>query len=65
VPPRTLVCRSYFGAVQATVNSYDACDLVLATDQMLMEGLTLDLGRRPFKFHVRCFQIWDHERRVA
>ena len=43
----------------------DACDAVLARDQLLMEGLTLDLGRRPFKFHVRCFQIWDHERRVA
>jgi hypothetical protein len=43
----------------------DACDAVVARDQLLMEGLTLDLGRRPFKFHVRCFQIWDHERRAA
>jgi hypothetical protein len=25
----------------------DACDAVLARDQLLMEGLTLDLGRRP------------------
>jgi hypothetical protein len=43
----------------------DACDTVLTKDQLLMEGLTLDLGGRPFKFHVRCFQIWDHERRAA
>jgi hypothetical protein len=43
----------------------DACDAVLAQDQMLMEGITLDLGRRPLKLHVRCFQIWDHERRAA
>jgi hypothetical protein len=43
----------------------DACDAVLAKDQLLMEGITLDLGRRPFQFHVRCFQIWDHERRAT
>jgi hypothetical protein len=43
----------------------DACDAVLARDELLMEGLTLDLGRWPFKFHVRCFQNWDHERRAA
>jgi hypothetical protein len=43
----------------------DACDTVLAHDQMLMEGITLDLGRRPFKLHVRCFQVWEHERRAT
>jgi hypothetical protein len=43
----------------------DACDTVLAKDQLLMEGATLDLGRRPLQLHVRCFQIWDHERRAA
>jgi len=40
----------------------DACDTVLAKDQLLMEGFPLDLGRRPFQMHVRCFQIWDLER---
>ena len=43
----------------------NACDTVLAMDQLLMEGITLDLGRRPLQMHVRCFQIWDHERRAA
>jgi hypothetical protein len=44
----------------------DACDTVLAHDQVLMEGVTLDLGRsRMLQFHVRCFQTWDHERRVT
>ena len=43
----------------------DACDTVLTKDQMLMEGFPLDLGRRPFQMHVRCFQIWDHERHTA
>ena len=41
----------------------DACDTVLAKDQMLMEGVTLDLGRRHMlQLHVRCFQMWEHER---
>jgi hypothetical protein len=31
----------------------------------LLMGATLDLGRRPLQMHVRCFQIWDHERRAA
>jgi hypothetical protein len=43
----------------------DACDTVLAKDQLLMEGATLDLGRRPLQMHVRCFQIWDQERRAT
>ena len=43
----------------------DACDTILVKDQVLMEGITLDLGRRPVQLHVRCFQIWDHERHVT
>ncbi|PYN83883.1 MAG: hypothetical protein DMD96_00625 [Candidatus Rokuibacteriota bacterium] len=43
----------------------DACDTILSKEQLLMEGTTLAPGRRPFQFHVRCFQIWDHERRAA
>jgi hypothetical protein len=40
----------------------DACDTVLTKEQLLMEGVTLDLGRRPLQMHVCSFQIWDHER---
>jgi len=43
----------------------DACDTVLTKDKLLVEGATLDLGRRPLQMHVRCFQIWDYERRAA
>ena len=43
----------------------DACDTILAKDQWLMEGITLHLGRRPLQLHVRCFQVWDHERHVT
>jgi hypothetical protein len=40
----------------------DACGTVLAHDQLLMEAATLGLGRSALQLHVRCFQIWDHER---
>ena len=44
----------------------NACDTVLAKDQVLMEGVTLDLGRsHMLQLHVRCFQMWEHERRAA
>jgi hypothetical protein len=37
----------------------------IGRDQLLPEGITVDLGRRPLKIHVRCFQIWEHEGRAA
>jgi hypothetical protein len=40
----------------------DACDTVLIKDELLMEAVPLDPGKRPFQMHVRCFQIWDFER---
>jgi hypothetical protein len=43
----------------------DACDTVFAKDQLLMEGVTLDRVRRPLQLHVRCLQMWDHERRAT
>jgi hypothetical protein len=43
----------------------DACDKVLGKEHLLMEGVTLDLGKRPFQMHVRCFQLWNEERRAA
>jgi len=47
------------------VETCDACGVVLERHELLMEGFTLDLGRKPFKLHVRCFHVWDHERRAA
>jgi hypothetical protein len=41
----------------------DACDTVLTKDQLLMEAVPLGLGQRTFRMHVRCFQIWDFEKR--
>jgi len=43
----------------------DACETIVSIDQLVMEGTTRAPGRRPFTFHVRCFQIWDHEKRAT
>ena len=44
----------------------DACGTVLAKDQVLMEGVTLDLGRsRILQLHAECFQMWEHESRAV
>lgn len=41
-----------------------ACDAILSVDQLVMDGTTLGSGRHAWQFHVRCFQIWDSERRA-
>jgi hypothetical protein len=41
----------------------EACDTVLTKDQLLMEAVPLGLGKRTFRMHVQCFQIWDFEKR--
>lgn len=28
-----------------------------------MEGIALEGGRKPLQLHVKCFGIWDEERR--
>jgi hypothetical protein len=39
----------------------DACDAKLEKSQLVMEGTTQN--RRHVQFHLRCFQIWEEERR--
>ena len=44
----------------------DACDTTLSKEQVLVEGS--HPGARqvgPFSSTVRCFHIWDHERRAT
>ena len=43
----------------------DAGEAIVSWEQLVMEGNTRAPGRRPFTFHVRCFQIWDSETRPA
>ena len=42
----------------------DACDEPITKQQLMMEGLASTLtNKRPIRFHVRCFEIWEAERR--
>jgi len=41
----------------------DACDTALTMNQLLMEAVPLGLSKRSVRMHVRCFKIWDFEKR--
>ena len=41
----------------------DGCDFSIDEDQLVMEGISLAGGRKPLQMHVKCFGIWDEERR--
>ena len=44
----------------------DACDTPITKQQLVMEGIASTLSdKKPIQFHVRCFHIWDAERRAA
>jgi hypothetical protein len=43
----------------------DAYEKTLSLEQLVMEGTAPAPSTKAFKFHVRCFQIWDSERRAA
>jgi hypothetical protein len=41
-----------------------ACGAVITTEQLVMEGVTKrGNGTTPIQFHVRCFALWNEERR--
>jgi len=43
-----------------------ACDEVVLTSQLLIEGLSTDTDSRAgVQFHVKCFYLWDTLRKVA
>jgi len=42
-----------------------ACDKPITTKQLMMEGFAWTLtSKKPIQFHVKCFQIWEAERRL-
>jgi len=50
----------------------DACELIIELPELVIEGISLADGHRPFEvhdrrrplqLHVRCFYLWDLERR--
>jgi hypothetical protein len=58
--PHDSVTKAWGGPSDGEVCS--VCDTVLAVNQLVMEGTTQ--GRRQLQFHVRCFEIWEDERRT-
>ena len=44
----------------------DACDTRITKEQLVMEGIaSTHTGEKSIQFHVKCFYIWDAERRRA
>jgi hypothetical protein len=43
----------------------DACDARITKEQLVMEGIAaVFTNKKPIQFHVKCFYIWDAERRA-
>src|SRR5262249_15836062 len=42
-----------------------ACDMTIGVGQLAMDGLVRNPGSRALQLHLRCFEIWTQERRVA
>jgi hypothetical protein len=44
----------------------DACDTRITKEQLAMEGIaSTHTDEKPIQFHVKCFYVWDAERRRA
>jgi hypothetical protein len=43
----------------------DACDTLITKKQLLVEAIALThTEQKPTQFHVKCFYLWDGERRA-
>jgi hypothetical protein len=49
----------------AEAETCDACETLIAGDQMVIEGISLAGGRKPLQLHTLGFSIWDEERRTC
>ena len=47
-----------------SLETCDACEASIREDQIIMEGIALEGGRKPLQMHVKCFSVWDEERRT-
>jgi len=61
--PRRRIGRVF--SSPSTGEKCDACETIVSMDQLVVRGTALAPGKRAFKFHIRCFEIWDHERYPA
>jgi len=42
----------------------DACEKIITSKELIMEGLPFEGAPSPIQLHVECFYIWDTERRI-
>jgi hypothetical protein len=56
-------CTKVFGGV-ANGETCDACSEAIAKNQLVMECIG-EHYPKTLQFHVRCFYIWDSERRTG
>jgi hypothetical protein len=42
----------------------DACEKIITSKELIMEGLPAGGARSLIQLHVECFYIWDTERRM-
>ena len=40
-----------------------ACERIVTPHEFVMEGISLAGGKIPLQLHVKCFWIWEEERR--
>jgi hypothetical protein len=65
---RITACRDS-GVVVGGGEQCNACDTRITKEQLVMEGIASTLSDRPkdqkpVQFHVKCFYVWDAERRA-
>jgi hypothetical protein len=61
--PRRSIRRVF--SSPSTGEKCDACETIVSMDQLVVEGTALAPRKGAFKFHIRCFEIWDRERYPA
>jgi hypothetical protein len=44
--------------------SCHACDQIVTKDEFIMEGIAVNPAQIPIQLHVKCFYLWDEERRA-
>jgi hypothetical protein len=43
----------------------DACEALITKEQLVIEGVaSMHTDKKPTQFHVKCFYVWDAERRA-
>ena len=48
---------------QGSGETCDACEDIVTKDVLIMEGVSTTSTGQSVQFHVRCFYMWDQERR--